>query len=130
VLRGGDGVAARRVHDDDAAARGRGDVDVVDADTRPYDASKFTGVLEQVGGESSAGTNDGPVGAAEGHGQVGALEAGSVVEVDARAAEDVEAGGFERIADQDARHRALGGESKSSRRTDVVCGCGVRGVIE
>src|SRR5262249_14356203 len=113
VLRGRDSVATRRIHDDDAAARGRGDVDGIGADPGTNDAAEFTGALEYVCSDSCAGADDGAVGGAEGRGQVGALQAGPVVDVDARAAEDVEAGGFELVADQDARHRALGGESKS-----------------
>ena len=47
VLGGADGVAAGRVHDDDALARGGGHVDVVDADAGPDDGAQLAGVFEQ-----------------------------------------------------------------------------------
>ena len=129
VLGGRDGVAARGVHDDDAPARGGGDVDVVDADAGADDAAELAGIVEQVGGEAGAGADDGAVGGAEGGGEVGALEAGSVVEVDAGLLEDVEAGGLQLVANQHARHRGPRRTVKE-RRTVVVCRNGVRGVIE
>ena len=85
VLGGRDGVAARGVHDDDALARGGGDVDVVDADAGADDAAELAGVVEQLGGDAGAGADDGPVGGAEGGGEVVALEAGAVVDLDAGA---------------------------------------------
>ena len=53
LLGGADGVAAGRVHDDDALARGGGDVDVVHADAGADDGPQLAGVFEQVGGDAA-----------------------------------------------------------------------------
>ena len=80
VLGGADGVAAGRVHDDDALARGGGDVDVVHADAGPDDGPQLAGVFEQLGGDLRAAADDDAVGGAQGGLQVVALEAGAVVD--------------------------------------------------
>ena len=46
LLGGADGVAAGRVHDQDALARGGGDVDVVDADAGPDDDAQAAGLVQ------------------------------------------------------------------------------------
>ena len=101
LLGGADGVAAGRVHDDDALARGGGHVDVVDADAGPDDGPQLAGVLEQLGGDAGVAADDDAVGGLQRFLQGGALEAGAVVELDAGLAEQVEAGGFEFVADED-----------------------------
>ena len=49
----------------------------------PDDAAELAGIVEQVGGEARPGPEDGPIGGAEGGGEVGPLEAGAVVQLDA-----------------------------------------------
>src|SRR5690606_31254880 len=48
MLGGGDGVAEGRVHHDDAAARGGGDVDIVDADAGAADHLEVGGGSDQL----------------------------------------------------------------------------------
>src|SRR5947208_2459279 len=79
VLGGRDGVAAGRVHDDDAAARGGGDVDGVHADAGPDDGPQLAGVFEQVGGDPGGAADDDAVGGAEGVLEDGAGQALAVV---------------------------------------------------
>ena len=80
LLGGADGVAAGRVHDDDALARGGGDVDVIDADAGAGDGAQLAGIFEQLGGDGRAAADDDAVGEAERFLQVGALEAVALVE--------------------------------------------------
>src|SRR5262249_61233802 len=90
------------VHDADALARGGTDVDVVHADAGADDGPQPAGVFEEVGGDLRAAADDGPVGGAEGVPQGGAGQAGPLVEVDAGLAQQVEAGGLQLVADQNA----------------------------
>src|SRR5262249_20387392 len=62
VLGGADRVAAGRIHDDDAAARGGGDVDVVHADTGTDNGTQPAGVFQQVGGDARAAADDDAIG--------------------------------------------------------------------
>ena len=48
LLGGADGVAAGRVHDDDALARRGRDVDVVHADAGAHDGPQLAGIFEQL----------------------------------------------------------------------------------
>ncbi len=104
LLGGADGVAAGRVHDDDALARGGGDVDVVHADAGAGDGPQLAGAFEQLGGQGGAAADDDAVGGLEGGLQLGALEAVALVEFEAGLAQQVEAGGFQFVADEDAWH--------------------------
>src|SRR5262249_33305429 len=104
VLGGADGVAAGRVHDDDALARGGGDVDVVHADAGAHDGAQPAGVVEQVGGDPRAAADDQAVGGADGLLQGGAGQAVALVQLDAGLAQQVEAGGFQLVGDEYARH--------------------------
>ena len=58
-----------------------------------------------------AAADDDAVGGLQGFLQGGALEAVALVEFDAGLAQQVEAGGFQFVADQDARHDAPRGRS-------------------
>ena len=62
MLGGGNGIAARRVHDQDAAARGGGHVDVIDAHTGPHNGPQLAGVLEQIRRHLRAAANNHAVG--------------------------------------------------------------------
>src|SRR5262249_25588018 len=104
VLGGADGVAAGGVHDDDALARGGGDIDVIDADAGADDGPQFARVVEQLGRHQRLAADDDSVGGADGLLKGGALQAVALVEFDAGLAEQVEAGGFELVADEDAWH--------------------------
>ena len=104
LLGGADGVAAGRVHDDDALAGGGGDVDVVHADAGAGDGPELAGVFEQVGGDRGAAADDDAVGGLEGGLEFGALETLALVEFKAGLAQQVEAGGFQLVADEDAWH--------------------------
>src|SRR5262249_3182132 len=79
-----------------------GDVDVVHADAGADDGPQLAGVFEQLGGDARAAADDDAVGGAEGLLQGGAGQAGPVINLDAGLAQEVEAGGFELVADQDA----------------------------
>ena len=102
VLGRADRIAARRVHDHDPAARGRGNVDVIDAHAGPDDGAKLTGVFEHVRGDPRSAANDDAVGSADRFLQSGARQAVPLVELDARLTKEFETGGFQFVADQDA----------------------------
>lgn len=53
----GDGVAERRVHDDDAAARGSRNIDIVDANAGAADDLQIGRSLDQLFGRLGGGTN-------------------------------------------------------------------------
>ena len=61
----GDGVGAGGVHDDDAATRGGGGVDVVDAYAGAADDAEFRRVLKQCGIDLNGGADDESVGVGE-----------------------------------------------------------------
>ena len=65
VLRGGDDRGVWRVGDDDPAARGRLDVDVVDPDSGPSDHLQPLGTLDQLGGQLRGRADDDRVVAAD-----------------------------------------------------------------
>ena len=76
-LGGRDGVAAGRVHHDDALLGGGLDVDVVHADAGPRDRPEPGVAVEHVGGDLHAAAADGAVGLQQGLAQVVALQAGA-----------------------------------------------------
>ena len=102
VLGGADGVAAGRVHDDDALARGGGHVDVIHADAGADDGPQLAGIFQQLGRDLGAAADDHAVGRPQGSLAGAALEAGPVVHLEAGLSQQVEAGGFEFVADEDA----------------------------
>src|SRR5262249_41097651 len=99
-----DGVTARRVHDDDAAARGGGDVNVVHADPGPDDGFELTRVFEQLGRDLGGAADNDAVGGANGFLQGRSGQAGPLVKFDPGLAEQVESRGFQFIANENARH--------------------------
>ena len=58
----GDGVGARRIHDDDAAMGGGRDVDVVDAYTGAADDAELRRGLQQLGIDLNGGADDQGIG--------------------------------------------------------------------
>ena len=97
VFRGGHGVAAGRVHHDDALAGGRGHVDVVHADARAGDGAALAGLVEEFGGEFGLRPADNRVRGADGGLEFVALEAGAVVHLDPGSGEQFDPGGFELV---------------------------------
>ncbi len=66
MLGRGNGVAAGRVHDDDAAPRGGGDVDIVDAHAGTNDGPQFARLFEQFRGDARAAAHDHALGVLQG----------------------------------------------------------------
>ncbi len=82
VLGGGNRIAIRRVHDDDAAlGRGR-DIDVVDADSGPADYLEGIGGADQLGGDLGRRPHREPVIAGDSTTQFGRPEAGLDIGLD------------------------------------------------
>jgi hypothetical protein len=104
VLGRGDGVAERRVHHDDAAGRGRRQVDIVDADAGPADDLEPAGPLDDLGRDLAERAHGEAVIAGDRLGQrrlVGA-ELGPVVGLDAAVGEDFHRRRRQLVGDQDA----------------------------
>ena len=89
VLGGGDRVAEGRVHHDDAARGGGGDVDVVDADAGAPDHLQAVGVAQDVGGDLGRRADGEAVVVADDRLQLVGLEAGLDVDLDAARPKDV-----------------------------------------
>ncbi len=104
VLGGGDGVAAGRVHDHDALARGGGHVDVVDADAGADDRAELARVLQTLGGDLGLRADDAGIELAERGGEFVALETEAGFDFDPGVPEQFDPGGFELVGDQHARH--------------------------
>ena len=106
VLGGADGVAARRVHDDDAAPRRRRHVDVIDADAGTHDRPQFARLFEQVRGERRAAADDDAVRRLQRFLERGEIlaQSGPVIDFEACLLEQVNAEGFEFVADEDTWH--------------------------
>ena len=100
LLGGADGVAAGRVHDDDALARGGGDVDVVDADAGAHDGPQLAGILQQLARSPwcrcgrSCRRRPGPPG------QGVPFQAVALVQLEACLAQQVEAGSFQFVTNE------------------------------
>ena len=96
--------AAGRVRDHDALARGRGHVDVIDADARAGDRTELARVLQALGGDLGLRADDAGVELAERGGEFVALEVEASFDFDPGVPEQFDPGGFELIGDQHARH--------------------------
>ena len=106
VLGGGDRIAERRVHHDDAARGGRRDVDIVDADAGAADHLQVFCLFEDLG-RHLGGRADGE--AVETADQFGKLvliltETGLEIDLDAAILEDLHGGGRKRIGDENFGH--------------------------
>ena len=114
LLGGRDDRRVGRVRDDDPAARGGVDVDVVDADAGAADHLQPVGALDQVGGQLRRRADDDRVVVADGLGEVGVA-----VDVDVEVlAQQLDARLGDRLADEDARRltRATGARVRLERR--------------
>ena len=76
-------------------------------DTGANDRLEPAGIVEEIGGDLRLAAHDDTVGGADGFLEGVALEAVALVEFDAGLAQDVKAGGFQFVADQNTRHDSL-----------------------
>ena len=102
MLGGGDRIAERRVHDDDAARRGGGHVDRVDADPGAADDLEAgqRGVQDRRGDLGRAAHRE-PVIIADDRRQLVGRQAGLLVDLDAALAEDRRGARVHLVGDQD-----------------------------
>ena len=107
MLGRGDGVAVRRVHDDDAALGRRGHIDVVDADAGAADHLQIRCGGKDLGGHLCRGAHGEAVIVGDGRLEVGRLQAGADIDLNAALAEDRDRVGAQFIGDQDLRHSSL-----------------------
>ena len=98
-LRDADAVGARRVHDDDAARAGGGDVDVVDAGAGAGDHPQAWRGGDQGGGDFGGAADDERVGVGEIGGEWVGRAAGAGVDVPAFGAQEIERGGGKIVGD-------------------------------
>ncbi len=106
VLGGGDRVAEGGVHHHDALGRGRGDVDVVDADAGAADDAQGAGLGDQVGGDLGRRADGEAVVAADDLGELRGVLAERRLEVDldAAVAEDLHGGVGELVGNEYLGH--------------------------
>ncbi len=100
VLGGRQRVRLRRVADQDAARRGRLDVDVVDARAGPADHAQPRPGCDQLGVDAGGGAHDERVVVADALQQLGPVEAGRDVDL-GRLAQPVDAGRGDGLGDED-----------------------------
>ena len=105
VLGGRDDVALRGVDDHHAAARGRLDVDVVEADPGPADDEQVGAGGEHLVGDRRRRADDQGVGADDGVEQLVGGQPGAHVDLVAGGAQAVQPAVGDLFGDQDARHR-------------------------
>ena len=104
MLGGRDGVAERRVHDDDALGGGGLDVDIVDADTGPADDLEVGGRRDHVSVRLAGRTHGEAVILRDDLDQIFLGQTNLDVGFDAARLEDFDGGGGERVSDEDFRH--------------------------
>ena len=104
VLGGRHDVALRRVDDHHAAAGGRVDVDVVEADAGPADDEQVGAGGEHLGGDRGGGADDQGVGADDGVEQLVGRQAGPHVDLVAGRPQAVEPAVGDLFGDEDAGH--------------------------
>jgi hypothetical protein len=103
VFGGGDRIAERRVHHDDAMRGGGGNVDIVDADAGAPDHFELLGLLQQLGGDLGRRADGEAVIVADDFGELLLVEAGFDVDLDAALLKDGDGGGGELVGDENAR---------------------------
>ena len=104
---GGYRIAERRVHDDDAAGRRGGDVDIVDADTGPTDDLEIGRRVEDVGRHLRRGADGKAIIVANDRLQFVLGEAGPLVDLDPIGSEDRGGVRIHGIGNQHFRHLML-----------------------
>ena len=110
MLGGGDRVAERRVHHDDAASRGGWNVDVVDADAGAANDLQFLRALEQLRRDLGRGANGEPVIVADDLGEFFLVEAWLDVDLNAARLENRDGGRGKLVGDENAgSHRGYPG---------------------
>jgi hypothetical protein len=102
VLGGGDRIAERRVHHDDAAGGGGRDIDIVDADAGAADDLELRCALQELGGHLGGGADREPVELADHLGELFLVgtELGHEHGVDAAVLENLDGGIGEGIGDE------------------------------
>ena len=103
---GGDRIAERRVHHDDAARGRRRDIDIVDADAGAADHFQICRALKNLGRDLGGGTDREPVEAVDRFGKFVLVlaEVGLKVDLEAAILEDRDGGGRQRVGDEDFGH--------------------------
>ncbi len=128
VLRRRQHVGLRRVHDHDAAAGGRLDVDVVEADAGAPDDDELVGRLEDLGGDLRGAADHERRRTPHRVEQLLGREPETDVDLEPGAAHGLEPAVGELLADQDALHRIESRRSAGSdrERLQAIRGCGTR----
>ena len=106
VFGGGDGIAERRVHHDDAARGRRRNVDIVDADAGAPDDLQILGIFEDLGRHLGGRANGEAVVIADQRGEflLVLAERGLEIDLDAAILEDLHGGGRQSVGDENFGH--------------------------
>src|SRR4029079_10577542 len=109
VLGGGDRIAERRVHHDDATRGRRRDVDIVDADAGAADYFQVAGAFEDFRRYLGGGADGQPVKTVDRFGELVLVlaEIGLKVGLDAAVLEDRYGGGRQRVGDENFGHERV-----------------------
>ena len=121
VLRRRQHVGLRRVHHHDAAARGRLDVDVVEADAGPADDDQLVGGFEHLGGDLGRAADHQRRRAPDRVEELLGSESEAHVDLEPGAAHGLEPAVGELFGDQHALHRAEARRSARSGRERFAC---------
>ncbi len=124
VFGGGDRIAERRVHDDDAARGGGRNIDIVDADAGAADHFEAVGLFQKLGGDLGGGADGEAVEAVDRRGKLVLVlaEIGLEIDLDAAILEYLDGGGRQRIGDQNA-----GAHGRSFKVSASSAACGDKG---
>ena len=103
VLGGGDRIAERRVHHDDAARGRGGNIDIVDADAGAADDFQAIGLFQKLGGDLGRRADGEAVEAVDDRGELVLVlaEVGLEIDLDAAILENRDRGGRKRIGDRE-----------------------------
>jgi hypothetical protein len=102
VLGGGDRIAERRVHHDDALRRGGGNLDIVDADAGAADDLQPRRLFENLRGRLGGGADGEAIIVADDFGELvlGLAEIRLEIDIDAAILEDLHGGGRQRVGNE------------------------------
>ena len=106
VFGGGDGIAERRVHHDDAARGRRRNVDIVDADAGAADHLQVLGLFQDLRRHFGGGADGEAVVVADQLGEflLVLAEGGLEIDLDAAILEDLHGGGRQRVGNENFGH--------------------------